>query len=77
MPAPPDPGVAVQQARGEEALDRGRSRGLGPLIDSIDAEYRRIDATVDWACIGGDRLAGLAAAVDRLSATIDDAVDDR
>jgi hypothetical protein len=76
-PAASDPRVGEQQGRGEEALDRARAKGLGPLIDAIDAEYRRIDATIDWACSGEDRLAGLVSAVDQLSRTVDAAIDDR
>jgi hypothetical protein len=71
-------------ARAKAMLDRGAANGLAQLIHDIDAEYRRIDATVDWACtdprglgpeaIKASRLARLKLATDRLSRAIEAAI---
>ena len=77
-------GAAQEVARGEGALDRGANAGLASVLAEIDAEYRRIDATIDWSCGDGDmqappgfevgRLRWLKGAVDRLSRAIEAAL---
>src|SRR4051794_946540 len=49
-PAGPVGGAKEQARRAKAVLSRAATGGLKPLIDAIDAEYRRIDATIDWVC---------------------------
>lgn len=83
----PVPGAKQEVVRGEAAIGRAETRGLGELIRQIDAEYRRVDATVDWSCGDGDqsappgfeagRLKNLRGAVDWLAKAIESAIVDR
>jgi hypothetical protein len=79
-PAGPIRGAKKQVRRAKAVLSQAAAGGLKPLIDAIDAEYRRIDAMIDWVCsdpkglrpegIRADRLARLRSAVDRLARAV-------
>ena len=85
-PAGPAPGGKEQVARAKAVISRAADMGLGPLIDAIDAEYRHLDATIDWACaydkhlspeaVQRERLATLKSAVDRLARAVGAAIAD-
>ena len=80
----PVPGAEQEVARGDAVIARAKVHGLGDIIQQIDAEYRRVDATADWSCGDGDQMAppgfevgrlnNLRGAVDWLSKAIESAI---
>lgn len=83
----PVPGAEDEIKRSDRALHRAVERGLGPLLQELDVEYRRVDARVDWSCGDGDQLAPpgfesgrlnhLRGAIDRLVTAIETAIGDQ